>query len=345
MKSPQERAYDQLMAAFDEGVEPTLSTEDHVLAAYVAHQREYADDQGPWRSNLWTFTRLMKAHPDLKDKSGKFALARVEKVISGWPVECQDVRKNAPIVKKAELRWPEWFYVEAEDARVEFISNWDSVRCLPGYSPLKYAIEQADDKPMSFSEDDEDLDRSPGYVRFLSIAGWLQVANGNRGIMLPVERISHLLGVEPMTVSRYRKWAVQDGFLRIVKLHHFNPKKGAGEATQFRFDVSLVPMFKEQAHDACEEAFEHAEQEKANGCTRRPRRHDADPGTSDRWYASLSDEQFQIYKSQMANDQELDETWRASLPDIGREHPTLRDEICQRYLDAIAPQQVDVRQE
>jgi hypothetical protein len=80
-----------------------------------------------------------------------------------------------------------------------------------------------------------------------SIAGWLQVVIGDRNILLPVADLAEILGVQKMTVSRYRKWAIADGLLKEVAPAAHHPKARKGKATEFRFNVERVPMLKERA--------------------------------------------------------------------------------------------------
>src|SRR5262249_25123370 len=110
-------------------------------------------------------------------------------------------------------------------------------------------------KPLQPS-DDEAARRTDGYARFVSIAGWLQVGMGNCPIMLPVEKLAHILEVTPMTVSRYRQWGIEDGYLKEVKPHTFHGKAKGGKATEFVFDVSLFNCLKNTAEDGTEESFD-----------------------------------------------------------------------------------------
>jgi hypothetical protein len=58
-----------------------------------------------------------------------------------------------------------------------------------------------------------------------------------------------------MTVSRYRKWALEDGFIKQVKAHQFFGKGKGGKATEFLFDVSRCEMLRERAQEGTEESF------------------------------------------------------------------------------------------
>lgn len=78
------------------------------------------------------------------------------------------------------------------------------------------------------------------YAGFVSLAGWLQVGVGRRPIALPQREAGKLLCVEQRTVSRYAKWAEEDGFLRRIA----GPVRRGGQegpAPEYLFDVSRFP--------------------------------------------------------------------------------------------------------
>jgi len=77
--------------------------------------------------------------------------------------------------------------------------------------------------------------RPPGYPLFVSVASWLQKDREvGATILLPDEELARLLDVTAATISRYRRWAQEDGYLHEVKPHEFKGK--GGKATEFRFD-------------------------------------------------------------------------------------------------------------
>jgi hypothetical protein len=151
--------------------------------------------------------------------------------------------------------WERWLDVSREDAHAEFYGAWDQVRFLPGRMPLESALEYADRLPLELNAETRE-GRPEGYQRFISIAGWLQVGMGDRNILLPVEDLAEALGVQPMTVSRYRKWAEEDGFLKQVKGHVYKGKGRGGKATEFRFKVGRFPILREAAQEGTAESFD-----------------------------------------------------------------------------------------
>jgi hypothetical protein len=204
---------------------------------------------GDWQSPLFYFVRLVKAHPALAQESAKEAFRKIEKNMEKW------VTKGAPL-PRAQM-WERWLDISRDDAQAEFLSAWDKVRYLPGYAPLDNAIEQARRYPLAPRP--EVADRRPdGYPMFVSIAGWLQVGMGDSNILLPVKELAPFLGVQPITISRYRKWAVEDGYLREVRPYRFAGTGKRGQATEFRFDVGRFQVLQDTAKDGTEEGFEQA---------------------------------------------------------------------------------------
>lgn len=62
----------------------------------------------------------------------------------------------------------------------------------------------------------------------------------------PCENVGAIMGVSKMTVSRYRRWAAEDGLLTLTRQHKFR-SGGGGDATEFTFDVSRFPCLREKA--------------------------------------------------------------------------------------------------
>jgi hypothetical protein len=206
------------------------------------------------------FARLVKAHPAVAKLPAARALAEV----------VRSLRALARKFKADPYRHLAYFYPDAqekpghcrldglledEDEPVEFLASWDKIRYLPGESPLDQAAERARREPLGLRED---VERSKGYRSFVSLAGGLQVTAGDRNIQLPCREVGKLLGVEPKSVSRYRHWAVQDGYLREVKPHVYRGPGKRGEATEFRFDVSQFKGLAEAAQWETAEGFQKA---------------------------------------------------------------------------------------
>lgn len=216
------------------GAGPALGLESYVLAAYG----EFLDDaeRPEWQSGVFTVLRVLQASPELQRLDAKRALAAAERVLAGW------VTGDGPVALRAAAAWEEFFGITAEDARVEFLDGWGKVRCVLGHGPLERAWATAQARPVEFGPEQLSVD-TPGYRLFLGFAGWLQVATGPAPIWLPVRRVGGLLGVQGMTVSRYRSAGIRDGFLREVERASFPSLR----ATRLVFSVDRVPVLKQAA--------------------------------------------------------------------------------------------------
>ena len=147
-------------------------------------------------------------------------------------------------------------YLNDDDIYFEFVCNWDAVRYRIGQTPLGNAVAQALAHPLAPKRASRHLEFLAGYSLFVSTAGWLQVAMGNRPILLPVEKLGAILGRAPMTITRYRQTAIRDGYLKIVQEH----AHGQGRATEFFFDVTRFKVLEGKAQSGTEESFEAGKQ-------------------------------------------------------------------------------------
>jgi hypothetical protein len=76
------------------------------------------------------------------------------------------------------------------------------------------------------------------YRRFLNICYQLQVMRGNDYIVLPVDRLGQILGVNPRRVSDYRVFAQDEAFLHEIAKSCYS--RNGGVATKFRFTCRFV---------------------------------------------------------------------------------------------------------
>jgi hypothetical protein len=192
---------------------------------YIFESRDRWRD-GEWISPIFAFVRSAKAHPELRMLRRREALNLVQ---SKWLWQKHGV----------ENPWQKEFcdVDSEEEAEIEFLSVWDAIRFVPGESPLHLALALADQKPLPIQNAD-----TVGYKRFLSMVGWLQYLCRTRNILVPCRKTADLLGVSHETVARYRKMAVRDAYLVVVRKHRFS--KHEREATEFRFDISRFPILR-----------------------------------------------------------------------------------------------------
>jgi hypothetical protein len=187
------------------------------------HQADYDPDRSgddPWETPLWAVAYVLKGQPDYRHLQGKEILQLFEQWLSS-----------------RELAWTGISEIDdAEEGQVEFLSTWKNVRLGAGYLPLQAALDIAEHRPLFFRSQ---CCPTTSYQRVLNLAFRLQELVGAGNILLPCENTSTLLEVAKITVSRLRDFAMEDGYLKKVQAHYFNPsKRGEARATEFRFNMT-----------------------------------------------------------------------------------------------------------
>jgi hypothetical protein len=180
-------------------------------------QAEYLDkDRGSieenWQTPAWDFGRFAKAHPELINLDENQALKRIKSTISSKV-------------------WSDHLQMSSVDAEMAFDHVWVDCRAIPGYDPLRIAILEARRNSKA-----DDPNAPAGYTMFVDIARSLQrLVGGGAHFLLPCHKLAPLLNCQPMTVSRYRRKAIRDGYLKVVKDHSYR-SANKGEATEFLFE-------------------------------------------------------------------------------------------------------------
>ena len=187
---------------------------NHFLWAAVVQVRFLFDlpesAKESWHSPAWDFGRFAKAHPALTNLDADQALSMVSRTIGN-------------------RFWEQHFCMNLADAEMAFDNVWTTCRNVPGHDPLTMAVLRA--KQIAEIEDD----RPPaGYKTFLNVARFLKLQLKDVPFMLPCHKLAPLLECLPITISRYRRKAVRDGYLAVVKEHKYR-SAGKGEATEFVF--------------------------------------------------------------------------------------------------------------
>jgi len=121
--------------------------------------------------------------------------------------------------------------LSGDEARLDFMTSWGSVRHVPFRDVLHNALRLSLDQPLT-----PIYRRGKLYQRFISLAGWLQKLRFEYVIYLPTRTIAEVLNCSQRTVSRLRRLATEDNLLTVVKEHTFR-STGKGEATEFRFAI------------------------------------------------------------------------------------------------------------
>lgn len=230
--------------------------------------------EGKWLSALFHFVRYVKSYLASQDGTITAAKAwrRVDKTLHDLGKEDPNM---AEFFDSLPVEWSRkdqpWFFyfdgfdhagVTHDDAKIEFLSTWEKgFRYEAGYDPLPLAFKLAREKPLTTTRSKEDPELYQEYNWFVSIAGHLQVAMGDRNILLPVEKLGQMmwpkvpLAAAKMRVSRFRKMAEEvDKYITKVRRGHSQ----SGKADEFRFDVSRFQLLEELAHKNCAQEFEAA---------------------------------------------------------------------------------------
>jgi len=134
--------------------------------------------------------------------------------------------------------WPEYIPLSSteDERRDKWCEKWDSVKFAIGETPLEMAYRKAIERPLT-TERSKKRKRA-SYDRFVSLAAWLQKSVGqHQTILLPCRDVAEVMHTDKCMVSIWRKWAIQDGYLSVVKAH----RMGDGMATEFSFDLGRYP--------------------------------------------------------------------------------------------------------
>jgi hypothetical protein len=219
------------------GIASTLDVPAYLCLAANDQNQHNREPCRRWQSRLFLFVRLAKAHPQLHGLAAAAAFAAIDDVAQTWDHQ------------KGECPWLRFLGIGRDDAAVEILDAWDKVRFQPpGCTPLQNALQMADERPLILRAEVMAVRfASVRYPRFVALAGWLQVCVGDRPILLPVREVAKLFAVEPMTISRYRQWALKDGYLVEVQAHQWRGAKKGGKATEFRFQVEGFDCLQEKA--------------------------------------------------------------------------------------------------
>lgn len=197
--------------------EATTSIWDLPFEAFVEYAVEHAEREvvgvDGWRSQLWEFTRLIRGRCDEATKANH-AFGAVDKVVESLG------------------GWFEVFELDRDEAHAEFVTSWPKIRFRPDEDPVDQALRKAEAHPVKAPARDDRRYPTPGYDRFISIVGWLQVTMGDQPIYLPCRRIGDALRTTPRMVSMWRQMAIDEGILKITAEHEFR-SKGGSKATEF----------------------------------------------------------------------------------------------------------------
>lgn len=192
-------------------------------------------------SPVYWFVFYLRAHPAMDDYLSR-------------PIEA------FKLIEKSGPHDFSWFGLDRVEALAMFCDLFETIRFRPGQPPLEQARDRARADRLKLSDDlrairpidDRDPRSEEDYEFFISLAGWLQVVVGNRPFQLPTRNVAELMGVSPMTVTRYRRLAVKDKFVSVTQEH----SKAHRLATEFRFNTSAFDALAEKAARGTADMFE-----------------------------------------------------------------------------------------
>ncbi|HKD81220.1 MAG TPA: hypothetical protein VKH81_16105 [Candidatus Angelobacter sp.] len=185
--------------------------------AALEQRDEHKTDGKEWHIAMFHFVRRLKDHPQLHFLSADDALRKVLPYIEEW----DDVAREEHCVVSREE---------------EFVRAWKKVRFGESDNPLQKALELARAKPLKLCRK---LARSDRYATLVSLAFHLQLLVGiDEVIQLPCELLAAVLGCSKNAVSTWREFAIEDGFLELVRQHAFSATQR--HATDFRFRLGRV---------------------------------------------------------------------------------------------------------
>jgi hypothetical protein len=180
-----------------------------------------SDNKAKPRLRIFEFTRYARSHPEIAELVAEEALARVKASMENFQWGWTLLEPSA----------------DADESEIEFTYHWDRIRFPIGALPLERATSAAIANPFKLRNE-----RNDKYVRFISLAGHLQMLLGDRNILLPCRLLAAPLQCSHETVKRMRDLAKKDGFLREVKRSVYHGSPGTGRATEFRFALDRFSM-------------------------------------------------------------------------------------------------------
>lgn len=192
-----------------------LGFTEFCVQALELSRAEAEDNQSDkWQSMTWRFVKLLKKRPEMRHVKNGFQAAK-------------------------KIPWKKLLVEEDDRDQVvnQFVKEWDTVALADGETPLDTAWRRSEPDRLR-------LDRESlffGYECFLCFLRALAGLLPDREVFLPVRAVGKRMGVSPISVSRYRGFAIMAGALTITKSH------GRDFATRFiihadKIDAALAEL-------------------------------------------------------------------------------------------------------
>jgi len=164
---------------------------------------------------LFHFVRALKAHTLTRGKGAHHACAVLRRLPLGHREMLGAVRLD----------------LDDEDDVVALHSMWERARFAMGSDPVEVACSLAGAGLIR-----TETERPGRYGRFLTVAALLQIQVRQKPIYLPARKVAGHMPCQPMTVSSWTGWAMQDGVLVKTKEHVFR-SQGESRAAEYVFGL------------------------------------------------------------------------------------------------------------
>lgn len=211
------------------------------FAEYLSLAYDYAltrhlgpPDSEVYRTPLFELTYLLRGHREMRGLT----------TATAWDKVCSTADEAGLGGNGGEFYNAFDYHDAEEDAKSEFADLWTGINFPAGSTPLSVAFDRSIRCPVELPAAVLERRLSANYPKLVSVAAHLQELVGDGPILLPTTSMGLRgpLNCSEMSISRYRKWAVADGFLRPTKAAN----RAKLEAAEFRY-VGPRPVCAEEA--------------------------------------------------------------------------------------------------
>jgi hypothetical protein len=194
----------------------TIAYMETVLQRYIDNPPEAPEHGEAYKSPYWDMVRELKDDCFMASLAGYLAIPILQKVLAGRGYALTALGYESDPM--------------GMDRVIEELERaWDAVKLGMQEAPLGAAVRMARRHPLRFRTNR----LSVIYQKFLNIAYYLQRMREDDYIALPVVRLGQMLGVSPRCITDFRKFATNEGFLRLEAKACYS--RDGGIATKFRF--------------------------------------------------------------------------------------------------------------
>jgi hypothetical protein len=199
--------------------------EDLVELAVHRNRSELENREG-YQGPAFAFAAIVKAHPDLEHLQADEAAEVIAPILARRFPEHADEPWEA-------LGDTDSFGNDREPFP-DFLGAWEAIREPRRGDRVDRAMALADRHPLDFGPR-YSAPHWSNFRRFVTVCRWLFYLTAGRPFFVPCGRFSEALRVDRATISRFRRKAVEAGFLEQTA-----PSVGRAKATEFTFNVARL---------------------------------------------------------------------------------------------------------